>query len=249
MVKKGIKKNIQRSRFLDVHSNKVIISLLAVAVVLTVFGTLINIDNLAKLNFGKLFLTGAATTGTGNASVTIQGSASMTMTFNSINFPTGYYNDTCAIDIDPQNYSTLMSDTGSSSCWLNTSGIAPNSTMVEGNHTITNAGTTYLSINLTPSVLNGTEFFCSTGCVITNGEHANVSVKSSSAEAGSCSSGALGSFTYMITKGTNTSLIVCSMLDYTDTADTLAVFYKFDIPKDSSQGTKLLNVTYTATAQ
>ncbi|MBI2662607.1 hypothetical protein HYX11_04065 [Candidatus Woesearchaeota archaeon] len=247
MFKKNIKKKVNRATFLNTHSNKIIIGLLAVAVVLTVYGTLINIDNLGKLSFSRLFLTGAATSGTGNASVTVQGTASMTMTYNSISFPTGYYNETCN---PAKNYSTLASDTGISSCWLNTSGLWPDTWFVVGNHTITNAGTTYLSINLTPSVLNGTELFCgSPGCPATRGAHSNVSVKSSSAELSSCSAGALSSFTYIVTSSTNQTVTICSMLDYADPSDTLAVYYTFTMPKDASQGTKLLNVTYTATAQ
>jgi hypothetical protein len=72
-------------------SNKTIVSLLAIALVITIAGTIISVSNLTDLSK----LTGAATsTQTGHSNLTLNSVTSITQAHGSINFGAGYVNQT-----------------------------------------------------------------------------------------------------------------------------------------------------------
>lgn len=121
-------------------SNKTIVALLAIALVVTISGTIISISKLSKLSGTVGILTAAATGGSGgNATVTIQ---SVTRISNSaqntsIGFGSGYVNGSgsCAV------------------CRLDTNGIVDNSTCCVGFNThvrgwlLENTGNENISVN------------------------------------------------------------------------------------------------------
>ena len=75
-------------------SNKTIFAILAVTLMITVTGTLVNLSRMHGLGLG---LTGAATsTDQGNATITISQQTSITNSFNDISFGSGFVNASCA---------------------------------------------------------------------------------------------------------------------------------------------------------
>lgn len=77
-------------------SNKTIVILLSVAILLTLSGTILSVSKLLDLNNGYEMLTGAATdTATGQANVTITTTTSITNRVDSVNFGSGYVDSSC----------------------------------------------------------------------------------------------------------------------------------------------------------
>ena len=84
------------------YSNRTIVALLAVALVITVVGTLVSVSKLNELGGTYTYLTGAATsTSTGQTNITITSTTSLTLANTNINFGSGRLNGSakaCAID-------------------------------------------------------------------------------------------------------------------------------------------------------
>ena len=77
-------------------SNKSIFAILAVTLVITIAGTLVNLSKI--YDFGYLGLTGSAvSTDQGNATITITQQTSITNNFNDIQFGSGYVNSSCTV--------------------------------------------------------------------------------------------------------------------------------------------------------
>ena len=77
-------------------SNKTIFAVLAVTLMITVVGTAVNMGKI--YGFDYLGLTGAATASdTGNATITISQSTSITNNFDTIQFGSGFVNSTCTV--------------------------------------------------------------------------------------------------------------------------------------------------------
>ncbi len=77
-------------------SNKTIVFLLSIAILLTISGTIISVTKLVSLRDNYKFLTGAATTtATGQANVTISATTSFTNRVSAIMFGSGYVHSNC----------------------------------------------------------------------------------------------------------------------------------------------------------
>ena len=137
-------------------SNKTIVALLAIALVITIGGTMISISKLSKLSGNIGILTAAATGGSGgNATVTIQ---SVTRISNSaqnasIGFGSGYLNGSGSCSV----------------CRLDTNGIVDNATCCIGFNThvrgwlLENTGNENVSVNWSCAGSCAPELFLGTG--------------------------------------------------------------------------------------
>ncbi|GEM_PF-1195675 len=93
------------------YSNRTIVALLAVALVITVVGTVISVGKLNELGgtYNKLtYLTGAAVdTSTGQTNITITSTTSITLANTSMNFGSGRVNASCDICVMDSNNTFL----------------------------------------------------------------------------------------------------------------------------------------------
>jgi hypothetical protein len=224
-------------------SNKTIVALLAVALVVTVLGTVVSIVKLGDIGEKYTLLTGAAVE-TGTSSVTVQGTSGLTIPDGAITLPTGYYDPTCTTG-----YGVIDSASGFTSCWLNTTGGTP--IFLGDYHQLENSGTAVVSLTAYTDQTDAISYLCGTGgCPSTGGTAAKVEVKiTDDVEPVSCASAPLTTYATLLNWTSNTTQTLCSYFDYEDTNDVLNVYYNYTIPSDVDQGQKLMTVTYTATAQ
>jgi len=223
-------------------SNKTIVALVAIALVIMAVGTMVSISRLSSMGNQYTLLTGAVTD-TGSTSLTVQGGVSVSVPDSAIVFPTGYYNASSTT-----NFSVLYATGtgGATADWINTSGQLA---VFNDFHTIVNNGTTIINITADTNQTDARSFLCGTGnCLITSGVNASVLVVSTDSEVGSCASGtAMGAVLLSPTAETVTTL--CNYLNYDDGSDSLTVYYGLHVPKDVDQGVKSMTITYTAEAR
>ncbi|MBU1111238.1 MAG: hypothetical protein KJ896_00530 [Nanoarchaeota archaeon] len=224
-------------------SNKTIVALLAVALVVSIAGTLYSVSELNDLGGTYMLLTGAATD-SGTATITIQGTADVTVTDAAIAFGTGYVNASCA-----DGEAWISSDGEGSGCWLNTSGEVPAAT--DDSHTVENNGTTSTTLSVTLSDTDAEAFLCEAVGGCTGSTTAAVYVKAEDGgdgEAGACSSGLNTTYESIATHDATTSQQLCAQFNPEAATDVLEVNYNLTLPPDMPQGLKTGTVTYTATA-
>jgi hypothetical protein len=221
-------------------SNKNTVIGLCVIALFVVAISLISINNLSP-TAGSF--TGAAV---GTTNVTIAGTAGITIVSSSINFSSGYYNDSCTQDyayVGINSASYVESD----NCWVNTSvKLGADDTT---SHYLNNTGTTVVNITVDTDQTHAESLFCGTqGCPFTN--VAKLEMLISNGEAGSCAAGYFppGYFTMLSSSSENATAVLCNYLDYEDTNDELDIVFNFTVPKDADQGSKKITLTYTATA-
>jgi hypothetical protein len=223
-------------------SNKVVMGLLFVCVVVVVVGALLSIGKLYSINWmGSL--TGAATSETGTTAVNIQGAASLSVTDTTITFVTGYYNTSCT-----SNYATVYSNGTTGECWLNATGVEPNYTNHIDHHVIQNNGTLQANLSLDTDNNNASDYFCAGGCATTKAALATVNFSVFNNEAGSCDAGKAGDDTNLLNDSVEKPNDICTAFDFQDASDELNLSYVYTVPYDAPSGTKTLTITYTAVA-
>ncbi len=242
-------------------SNKSIVALLAVALVVTLVGTVVSISRLNSLGGQYGLLNAAAGTSLtekdGTASITVSGTAAIVMNSSSINLYAGYYPTSCSTGYSK--IDTSLDETGApttTSCWVNTSGV-DNQTRNKAAHMIANNGTTviqvtsYVTSSSTTGVstLNATSILCGAGNCPAGAANAIVSIQAWNHESNSCTQGLASSKTALILPTSLQNVTLCSRLEYDDSNDEINTTFVIQIPKDTDQGAKQFTVTYYATAQ
>lgn len=235
-------------------SNRTIVALLAVALVVTVVGTGVSISKLSGLGGTYSVLSGAATSESGESNLTVYGIASMDVTDTVLDLGTGYYDDSCA---GTQEYAEISSNGSTPTCWLASNGSPAAATT--DYHTLENDGTLALRINISNIIDgdgdagNGTDFFCGDGVMSTNC-HASRAVfmevhNDFNGETSYCSGGTANTAEDIFPSGVNTNLTDQSLCTYTSWAgdeDEFNVSYIFRVPRDARSGEKQLTITYSA---
>ena len=164
-------------------SNKTIVALLVVALVVTVVGTVVSVSKLSALGGTYTILSGAAT-GTGTTTLTTSGVTDISVTDSAIAFGTGMVNDSCA-DGD----AWIASDNDGHNCWLNSTNQSHTMANIDDWHELENNGTTITSIDVDLDSTDSEHFLCEAvgGCA--DSTSAKVMVKAEDGgdtEANSC---------------------------------------------------------------
>jgi len=224
-------------------SNKVLVGLLVVAIVVSLVGTLVSLDKLGKVSMPLQTITGAVTD-TGTATITIAGVAAIKVVDNAIDFGSGYVNASCTAAFLSSDGETL--DT--TNCWLNSTGDVP--AAVDDHHTVENNGTVPINISAALSDANASDFLCGTGgCPSTTTAQIEIKTEDGgSGDSGACDSGLVSTYTVLADDNSRTSVSLCDRLGQQDSADLLEVNMNLTIPHDVDYGAKTTTVTYTGEA-
>lgn len=225
---------------MDDISNRTLLGLLLVAIIVSAVGTFVSISRISSLRLPLLSLTGLAT-GTGTSNVTIASTIGVSVVDSLIDFGNGYYNGACTSGLATLN-GTLMNAT----CWVNTTATGPNNW--NPNHVIENTGSGNFELNASTSNPSSAEaWLCAnSNCPGTTG--AAFFLYASNNESNACGGTAYAPQLLNDTatmNGNNTQL--CSNVNYQDNQDSINVSAQAIVPKDASAGGKVLTVTYTAT--
>ena len=221
-------------------SNRTLLGLLLLAIVVSVVGTFVSVGRISSLRIPLLSVTGLVT-GTGTSNVTIASTVGMTVVDNLVDFGNGYYDITCTSGQALLN-GTLMNST----CWVNTTATASNNW--NPNHVIENTGTANFELNASTSNPSSAEaWLCPNGnCPASTS--AAFFLYASNNESNSCAGTLFAPQLLNDTatmNGNNTRL--CSSVNGQDNQDSINISSQVIVPKDVNPGGKVLTVTYTAT--
>ncbi len=258
-------------------SNKTIVALLAVALVVTVVGTVVSVLKLDGLSgIGASAITGADTA-TGQAQVELAGSVGITVTRSVLNLSRGYVadgksvayldtNKTCVAGLgtacgftDAEASMKTNRSAWNNSGWVNTSPVGMN--IAEGaivpTHmyiAIENTGTVFTNISFRApnSTMTAQRFLC--GASACNSETPKIQVKwRHNGSAVSCAGTLLtdGDVYSRFLQGStanDTGADACTSLDYQSTLDRLLMFFNISVPSDAKGGWQLLDLQIEAVA-
>ena len=242
-------------------SNRTIVVLLSIALVVTVVGTVVSVGKLNSISGRYGVLTGAATEGTGTATITASGTAAITLNTANVTIYSGYYNTSCSTGYSTIDTSAVDNNSRGQSCWINISGV-DNQTANNKWHEIGNSGTTVVNItayvtysNTTgaTSSYNSTEVLCGSQNCPSGNANAIVRIKASNNESNSCSnalqSGYSTYYASLLNTSGQTNVTLCQSLNFDDNSNELNTYFYIQLPSDADQGTKAFTVTYYATAR
>jgi hypothetical protein len=205
---------------MKIKSTNFLMAIAIVAVFVAMANLVVTVNRINDLRY----LTGYVTD-TGTANLTIEASAAINFTTDSINWGTGHVADTYQYAV------------------LDTEGTVTNSvdwSTVSSGLALENIGNVNVSINLTSSK-NATDFIGGGSGAIPD---PTFKWKVSESEANSCQ-GATSITSY--TEATTISQLACSNMGYLDSADVLEIDLELNIPSDAI-GVKGAIITATATA-
>ncbi len=227
-------------------SNKTIVTLLAVAVVITIAGTAMSVVKLNDLS-GTPTAAVAFAPKSGTASITLSATVSVLLSDGAISFGSGYVNTSYQnATLDSGNHGNLTNQPWLNTRWVNTT--APNTTadpMV-----IVNNGTVAVEVNISSVSTTAEGWLCSSGCA---SSVARVMVKSNDSEAGSCVAGAQTTYRNWIdhdtANGTGTfgAFQLCTQLDQDDNSDEINMYLNVTVPNDATTGSPSLTIKILAT--
>lgn len=218
-------------------SNKTILSLLIVALVVMVVGTVISLN---KMNIGKYStLSGAATTGTGTASLNVEAGAGISITDATASFGSGY--------VTPGHTSATVYTNGTfNGSWTNTSTTAANQ-FIE----VVNNGNVNVNLTVSSNETSAETWFCGAG-TCQGSSVATLSVLVNDTETGSCAdfniSGTMANETYqdILTASGKATVNVCEDLRSSGNNDDISFMFKTIIPEDATIGSRSTTLTFTA---
>ena len=207
-------------------SNRTIVSLLAVALVITVVGTTVSVSKLSSLGGSYEVLTGAATgTDTGTGTLTVSSVTEVTFNNATIAFGTGRVNNTfesCTLDSAAANDAACLSFTD----------------VVTG-FELENTGNTNVTLNLSSDV--AAAYYLGS-----NDAAASFKWKVAESESNSCGGniGTIASYTEV----TTAHQLACGNFDYVDDSDLLGINIQLEVPSDAGSGAHTATITATATS-
>jgi len=246
--------------------NNIIVGLLIIAFVVTLFSTLINVNQIfSGGNFG--LITGAATnTTTGTSTLTVQSNTELSLQITTINFGSGYVNGTNASCTECVMDTAEGINSGNVSCCAGFNNIT-------AGFLIENTGNENISVNFTcDGDCNATEFINGTSPLFqfrmtnssdgaTDGSAPNNTADTNTDTSASCSSGAgvgwnYSSWSDMPYSDAAFGLDLCGSNDTTEyyfapnaAEDAAIMDIKVSIPEDAVTGSqKTATITFGATS-
>ncbi len=256
-------------------SNRTVVALLAVALVVTVVGTVVSVSKLSSLGGEYSFLTGAATSGTGTTSLTTDYEVGISIDDSSVSFGTGH------VQVGYTNASVHASGVYNSTTWLNASGLYPVNATQAPNVKATNtsaptnvttgdwmvvSNTGNVDFNLTVGAdtqTSGESWLCGSDGGCTTTAVAQLLVLANSNESQSCDeynipstvgiAPATGftntSWQELLTTAGKNNVTLCSDLDFVDTGDSINVFFQAYVPSDATNGAHSVQLTFQANSR
>lgn len=229
-------------------SNKTIMVLLAITLMITVVGTIVSVSKLTQLGDRYGILTGATVdnrTQTGTTTLTLAGTAGIKMDDGTVNFGSGYVKAGHSYAILRSDYTNVYRGDitqGNWTNWINTTEVT------DFNMTVSNNGTIFLELNITSETDAHAEAWLCTGDVCTS-DDARLQVKAVNHEASSCtaSGGIQSAYTDLLTHDSKVDVTLCDEFDYDSSSDEIDILFNATIPKDAGTGAHVLTVTFTGT--
>jgi len=221
-------------------SNKTIVALLAVALVVSIAGTLYSVSELNELGGTYSFLTGAQSTAQGTGDINITGELAISLTDAAIDWGHGYV-DGAATAVLPSNQTALPSN------WINDTEYMMGAADY---FTLENNGTVVASVNVTAD--NHAEtWLCAAGACTTNTAQLDFAAyhDQGSGEASSCTgSGGDALQTDWTTIATHDAVVnelVCGEFSKLAASNALGIGLQVTVPYDAETGVQQITVTFT----
>ncbi|MBI2573765.1 hypothetical protein HYV86_07915 [Candidatus Woesearchaeota archaeon] len=253
-------------------SNRTVVALLAVALVVTVAGTLVSVSKLSTLGGQYSFLTGAATSGTGTTSLTSDYEVAISIDDNAVSFGTGH------VEIGYTNASVHSSGVFNDTAWYNTTGLYPVNTthapnVVAANTSavtnvttgdwmvVSNSGNVDFNLTVFSYTATSGEFWlCGSdgGCAST--AVAQLLVMAAANESNACDEANIppgefhnnqtnSTWQNLLTVGGRNNITLCQDLDYGDTGDAMNIYFQAYVPSDATNGAHSVTLTFEATSR
>ena len=232
-------------------SNKTIVGLLAVALVITVVGTVVSVSKLSDLGGNSFDVTGAATTGSGTTTLNLDYIVSVAMNGSTANFGHGYINPgnkSARIYTRNNSHAGSYDQTTNHNWTINASSTANQMQII-------NTGNVDVNLVATQNLFDGEEWLCGSegGCSQT-ANVARLLVNATEHEDNSCDGG-LAHFTNTshlgttLLNNTNSTVRICTDFDWEDSSDSLNVTFAAHVPFDATQGSHAVTLTFTASSR
>ena len=198
---------------MDEISNKTLATLLVVAIVISLAGTFFAMRGVSQVTN---YVTGAAEADVGEAKVNISSKTSITLTQATVDFGTGYRNDTEVGLNDECNMTSLVAKPD---CWVNETAFNPQDFVLE------NDGNRF--VNVTVNSTTSTLYFdnCTTTGVISGGQ-----AKYSWEAINGTQLGCRGTLVTAETDFNDAEQLLCSNFTYSDSEDEINVSIHLDVP-------------------
>ena len=242
---------------MDEVSNRTIVALLAVALVVSVAGTLYSVSELSdlggtyKMISSDQGVTGAFTQ-SGTSSVTLEGILSIKLVNGTINWGSGYVDP--GFDFTYLDSNTSLSNVAGGSAvteWINTTPYLFDDTNLSSFHLVNN-GSVYAYVNISSETTASAEAWLCSGSSCTS-TSAKLEVKVAEEENDACTSNGAMNSTYagssgreLLTETGKNSKNLCKEWNYEVDNDELYVTLNATIPADAATQTASLTLTFTA---
>ena len=205
-------------------SNKTIVALLAVALVVSVAGTLYSVSELNDLGMIYTSITGASVTETGTAEINITSTVGISVTDGAIDLGSGYYNVSCT-----SGYGYIATDNDATECWLTANG--ETFTSIDDHHDVENNGTTAANVSVAFNSANAEVWLCAGNSCTSN--VAGIGVKMTDTSSGCVGDEEQTTYTSLATYTAKDAVVLCSELGQADDSDDIEVNFNITIPDDT----------------
>ncbi|MBT3298011.1 hypothetical protein HN385_03740 [archaeon] len=226
-------------------NNKTIVALLAVALVISLTGTVMSVSKFSNIGSNWMILSGAVTssaTDTGNTTLEILANVGLNIEDSTIDIGSGYVNSTAT-------HASVSSYPSSPDFdWLNASELPAGD--INDYHLLNNTGST--TVNLTvqqnSGYQNAEQFLCGDNSTCPS-DMAELTVRSSEGNSNSCILGLNSGYEMLLGDQINYGpVVICDQFQPVDGDDEIQVYYKVLIPQEAPTGQKTINLLYTAEA-
>ena len=229
-------------------NNKTIVALLAVALVVSLTGTIMSVSEISKVGGQWMVISGAVTssaTDTGNTTLEILANVGLVVEDNAVDFGSGYVNSTTSFARIDSRGSTPEEN------WLNETGSLHD---ISDSMLLNNTGSTV--VNLTIQQNSGYEdaehWLCgdTDSSATCPSDYAKLEVRINEPSGDSCIGGELGGWvTMMNSTDDRGARLLCNDFIPNDGVDSLEIFFRTSIPQEAPTGTLPLVVLYSVEAK
>lgn len=217
---------------MDEISNKTLATLLVVAIVISLAGTFFAMRGVSQVTN---IISGAQVQQSGTAQVNITSQTSIALTADSVNFGSGYRNETYLGSINSE-CNLSSNDAAAPSCWIVSDSYAPLDFVLE------NDGNRYVSVTINSTA--AADYFDS--CTLATGIDGGDADFAFTGEEGA-ENGCIGSLTSAETSFTASDQVLCTNMSYIDYTDEFNISISLDVPAGPA-GVCANTVDFEATA-